>query len=220
MSREAHAYATINGTNMLTTYKMELLDYDTGSPVALTKYIEVPGRPGLLDATLALNGKVNYSTRPIMIMFHIRDIKTAEYMALKSTLMKLFNGTESKVVFSPDPDWYYKGRFKLEFERENNVTAKVTFTCDEAFPYKLEEYTVEYDMTSSSYRYPQGKTYNGPVTFTTNKAASVSYKGTVYQLVAGENVIPEIHFTSGSNTVRFNLSEATTITLTYERGEL
>lgn len=220
MNREAHAYATINGTNMLTTYKMELLDYDTGSPVALTKYIEVPGRPGLLDATLALNGKVNYSTRPIKITFHIRDIKTAEYMTLKSTLMKLFNGTVSKVAFSPDPDWYYKGRFKLEFERENNVTAKVTFTCEEAFPYKLEEYSVEYAIASTSVKLPVGKDYNGPVTINVNKPISVQFKSITYQLVAGNNVIPEIQFSSGYNSVRFVVAEATTVTLTYERGVL
>lgn len=97
---EAHAYATLNGTNMLTAHNMELLAYSIGNPVPVIRLIDVPGRPGKLDATLALNGKVNYSTRPITVEFHIRDITQEEWRTLMSTLFKLYDGTETKLVLT------------------------------------------------------------------------------------------------------------------------
>ena len=86
----AHAYATMNGTNLLTTYAMELQSYDVGTPEPVIRLIDVPGRPGKLDATLALNGKVNYSTRSVSATFHIRDITYDAWLTLISTLFKLF----------------------------------------------------------------------------------------------------------------------------------
>lgn len=214
----SHAYATLNGTNLLTTYAMELQSYDVGTPEPVIKLIEVPGRPGKLDATLALNGKVNYSTRSVKAVFHIRDITQDAYLTLLATLYKLYNGTESKLVFSNDPSWYYKGRFTVKPSKSNPVTATITLECTNAFPYKLESVTVEQSISSSGYVYCTGKDYNGAVTIYASVAMSVTFSGTTYQLSAGNNSVPEIHFSSGSNSLRF--VGTGTVRVTYERGIL
>ena len=214
----SHAYATLNGTNLLTRYAMELQSYDVGTPEPIVRLIEVPGRPGKLDATLALNGKVNYSTRSVKAVFHIRDITQDAFLTLVSDLLKLYNGTESKLVFSNDPNWYYKGRFTVNPEKSNPVTATITLECAEAFPYKLESVTVEQSISSSGYVYCTGKDYNGAVTIYSSTAMSVTFSGTTYQLKAGNNYIPEIHFSSGSNSLRF--VGTGTVRVTYERGIL
>jgi len=213
-----HAYATLNGTNLLTTYAMELQSYDVGTPKPVIRLIEVPGRPGKLDATLALNGKVNYSTRSVSATFHIRDITFDAWLTLLSSLFKLYDGTESKLVFSNDPNWYYKGRFKVSPAKSNPVTGTITIECSDAFPYKLESVTVEDTISSSKYVYCTGKDFNGAVTIYASVAMSVTFSGTTYQLKAGNNLIPEIHFSSGSNSMRF--VGTGTVRITYERGVL
>lgn len=214
----SHAYATLNGTNLLTTYAIELQSYDVGTPEPVIKLIEVPGRPGKLDATLALNGKVNYSSRKVSATFHIRDITYDAWITLLSTLFKLFDGTESKMIFSNDPNWYYKGRFTVSPSKSNPVTGNITIECDNAFPYKLETVTVEDTISSSKYVYCTGKDYNGAVTIYSSVAMSVTFSGTTYQLSAGNNTVPEIHFASGSNSLRF--VGTGTVRITYERGVL
>lgn len=212
------AYVTINGTNLLTTYAMELMTKKIGEAVPDIKIIEVPGRPGGLDATLALNGKVNYLYRPIEMVFHIRDITEEDFDTLCSTLSAKFNGTLSKVVFSTDPDWYYKGRFKIDKERTNAVTATITMTCEKAFPYKLETFSVTGESSSSLWVNCIGKDYNGPVTANASAAVSITANSKTYSLAAGDNELPEVILSKGSNQVR--ISGAATVTFTYERGIL
>lgn len=216
--KNSHAYATINGINLLTEYKMKLLSYEVGSPVPLIKLIDVPGRAGKLDATLALNGKVNYTTRPVSAVFHIRNITYEDWHILLSELHSLFQGTESKLIFSTDSRWHYKGRFTIVPEKTNPVTGKITIQCSEAFPYKLEDYEVQATISSSRYVTCIGETYNGTVTIYASTAMSVTFAGVTYQLVTGHNIMWDIHIKKGNNSLRF--VGTGTVKISYERGIL
>lgn len=213
-----HAYAFVNGINMLTQYGMELLSYDTGSPEPLVRIIDVPGRPGGLDATLALTGKVNYKSRAVKVEFYIPDITHEDYTTLKANLLKLYDGMELKIKLSTDPDYYYKGRFTLSFVKSNPVSAHVIFECANAFPYKLEEITVQDTISGSKNVACTGKDYNSAVTINASAAMSVTYGSKTYQLSSGNNAVPEIHFSSGNNTMRFVGTGS--VTIKYERGIL
>lgn len=214
----SRAFVTVNGTDLAQTYGMHLTSYSVGTPVPLVKLIDVPGRPGKLDATLALNGKVNYTTRPVTAEFHLRDSTYPAFQTLLSTLLRLFNGTESKMVFSTDPAWYYKGRFTVDTKKSSPITATITLGCKDAFPYKLETITVEDTISSSKYVYCTGKDYNGSVTIYASASMQVTFGGVTYQLKSGNNFIPEIHFSNGSNSLRF--AGTGTVRITYERGIL
>ena len=214
----SRAYVTINGTNLDTTYGLGLTEYSVGTPAPLLKLIDVPGRPGKLDATLALNGKVNYTTRPVTAEFHVRNNPYPDFHTLLSNLLALFNGTESKVVFSTDPDWYYKGRFTIDADKTNEVSSTIVIRCDDAFPYKLEEYTNTKTLSNPGSLFCVGKDYNGTVTINVSAAMSVTFKSSTYQLASGDNIIREIHIAKGNNTLFF--SAAGTVSASYERGIL
>lgn len=212
----SRAYVTLGEKNLAETYGMHLISYNVGTPTPLVKLIDVPGRPGKLDATLALNGKVNYTTRKVTAEFHVRYNPYPDFETLLSTLLALFNGKESKMVISTDPDWYYKGRFTIDRKKSNPITSRITITCKEAFPYKLEEITVEDTISSSKYVYCTGKEYNGTLTIYASAAMQVTFSGSTYQLAAGNNIVREIHLNSGSNSLRF--VGTGTVKITYERG--
>lgn len=216
--KNSHAYATINGINLLTEYKMELLSYDIGSPVPLIKLIDVPGRAGKLDATLALNGKVNYTTRPVSAVFHIRDITYENWHTLISELYALLQGTESKLVFNTEPRWHYKGRFTIVPEKTNPVTGTIEIECSETHPYKLEDYEVQATISNSKYVTCVGEMYNDTVTIYASTAMSVTFNGVTYQLVAGNNIMWDIHMKKGNNSLRF--VGTGNIKIAYERGIL
>lgn len=211
------AYATLGGMNLRQRFGMNLLSYNVGAPVPLIKIIDVPGKPGGLDATLALNGKVNLVSRPITAEFHIRNNPYEDWHTLLSNLLQLFNGTESRLSFSTDPDWYYKGRFLIDPNKSNDVTSTITISCEAAFPYKLETVTVEDTISSSKYVYCTGLEYNGPVTIYASASMQVTFSGITYQLGTGNNSVPEIHLGTGSNSLRF--AGTGTVRITYERGK-
>ena len=213
------AYVTLNGTNLETTHGLYLTDYSVGTPEPLLNLIDVPGRPGKLDATLALNGKVNYTTRPVTAEFHVRNNPYPDFHTLLSTLLGLFNGTESKMVFSTDPNWYYKGRFTIDAEKTNPVSSTIVIKCDDAFPYKLEAYTNTGTLNGGTgVLICVGKDYNGTVTVNVSSAMSLTFGGTTYQLASGNNTIREIHIAKGNNSLSF--TGTGTISVSYERGIL
>ncbi len=216
--KSKRAYATMNGVNLSETYGMKMTSFRVGTPTPLLKLIDVPGRPGKLDATLALNGKVNYSVRKVSAEFHIRSSTYEELQTMFSKLLAAFNGTESKISFSTDPNWYYKGRFSVAYKKTNPITATITISCSDVFPYKLEETIVEQSISSSGYVYCTGQEYNGAPTIYVSTAMSLTFKGTTYQLKAGNNKLREIHFSKGSNSLRF--VGTGNVKITYERGIL
>ena len=214
------AYVTVNGVNLASTYGMLLTGYSVGVPEPLLKYIDVPGRPGKLDATLALNGKVNYDTRPVTAEFHVRDCDYPAFQTLLSTLLPLLNGTESRMEFSTDPGWYYKGRFSVNVKKSNPATAVIALNCENAFPYKLENtpYTVQQSISGSGDVVCVGKDYNGPVTVTVSAAMTLTVGDDEYLLTSGENLLRELHPVSGNNTLQF--TGTGTVAISYERGIL
>lgn len=219
-----HVYATLNGINLQTSYGMELVAYDVGEPQPLINLIAVPGRPGKLDATLALNGKVNYISRSVRAEFVIRDITYDEWQSRISTLFPLFQGVESKLTISTDPNYYYKGRFLISKEKNNPVTGSIVLECTEAFPYKLETVTVEDTRTAEQKSVNVlGGAYNGAVSIYASSTGDVTFlndKG-IYdsvRLKAGTNAVPELHLRQGSNTLLFSYTGA--VRITWERGIL
>ena len=214
--KSERAYVTLNGINLAQEYGMNLVSYSTGSPTPLIKLIDVPGKPGKLDATLALNGKVNLTSRTVKAEFHIRNNEYSDFETLLSTLSPIINGTESKIIFSTDPDWYYKGRFKITPKKTNPVSSSITITCADAFPYKLEEHSVSTTISGSKTVSCEGREYNGDLTITVSAAMQITFGGQTYQLAKGENIVREIHLSSGSNSLKF--TGTGTVDIKYERG--
>lgn len=227
------AYVMINGTNIEETVYdgayLKLTDYSIGSPTPLTKYIDVPGRPGMLDATLALNGKVNYTKRSISAKFHVTNIDHEKFKTIMETdLWMSYQGQEIKLGFSFDEDegWYYKGRFTFTGKMTSDVSADIEMSSDNVFPYKLrtEKYTISLSTTKTANVWAFH--YVGLVTINCTQAScTVTYNGSTYTLVKGDNVIPELHLTCADKnhlgaTSTMTFTGSGTITITYETGVL
>lgn len=229
------AYVLLGGHNSYEDFGMNLVSYDIGNPVPLTNYIDVPGRPGMLDATLALNGKVNYINRSVSMEFRVVHNPYKDWHTLISNLWAILEGIETQVVFCNDPEWYYKGRFSVSSEKSNEVTSTVTISCEYTFPYKLdntgENYNWDFDPTdftasqdpdikisSSGTVTCEGYAYNGIVTIYSSAVMQVAFDGTTYQLAVGENIMYEIHLEEGSNSLVF--TGTGTVRIMYERGVL
>lgn len=209
-------YVTLNNINLEQEYGMKLTTFTISSPSPITKYIDVPGRPGKLDATLALNGKVNLSTRQVSATFHVRDCTYSDWHTLLSVLNTAFNGTESKIVFSSDPNWYYKGRFKIDTKKSNQITSTITISCNEVFPYKLESFSEYYNISSTLQIIVTGKEYNSTMTICSSSVLSLVFEGTTYQIIPGTNMMYAIHLKNGNNTLYF--SGTGSVTILFERG--
>lgn len=213
------AYVTLDEDNLEEDWGLKLTDYDIGDPDILTKYIDVPGRPGMLDATLALNGKVNYTKRTITAEFHVSNTTRRQFAVLMRQLWASYHGIENQLVFSFDSGWYYKGRFEISGEMKSDVSADIKITCKNTFPYKLKAEKVTASIGSSTAVTCTGSAYTGALTINCTVASNtVTFGGTTYTLVKGDNLVPEIHLSSGSNTLTFKGSG--TVTITYERGVL
>lgn len=213
------AYAMLGNENLENLYGLKLKSYSIGSPYILTNYIDVPGRAGKLDATLALNGKVNYTVRSVSAQFHVSNLRHDAYTELLEKLYKRYHGTENKLAFSFDPDWYYKGRFEVSGTKENDISADIEFTSDNVFPYKLEQTTVSASVSISTSVTLLGKAYNSALTINASTASmTVTFAGTTYTLVKGDNLVPELHLSEGDNVLTFQ--GLGTVRVTYERGVL
>lgn len=227
------AYVTINGTNIEeTSYDgayLKLTDYSIGSPTPLTKYIDVPGRPGMLDATLALNGKVNYTKRSISAKFHVTNINHEKFKEImESDLLMPYQGQEIKLGFSFDENenWYYKGRFMFTGKMTSDISADVEMKSDNVFPYKLRTEKQVVSLSTTKTATVWAYQYVGLVTINCTQAScTVTYNGSTYTLVKGDNVIPELHLTCADKNYLGAISTMTftgsgTITITYETGVL
>lgn len=209
----------LNGVNLDEVYGLKLTAYDIGTPEPVLNYIDVPARAGMLDATLALNGKVNYRSRPVSATFHVTGLRHDGYATLMAELNRLYQGIEAKMVFDFDPDWYYKGRFIVTGAKVTDVSADIVISCENAHPYKLREMAYAFVVLGETETFNvDGDDYTGAVHIVNDTMSSVRYNGHTYQLKEGENIIPEIHIKKGTSSMKFNGSG--TAYVTYESGVL
>ena len=188
-----------DGINLKTEYGVNLVSYSVGTPVPMIKTIQVPGRPGQLDATLALNGRVNYISRPVSARFHVRNNPYERWHPLLSKLLKLFNGTEIRMSFSTDPGWYYKGRFILTPEKTGEVNSYFTLSCEEAFPYKLTLSETDWHIRESHHFNLEGHDYNSALKVNATAEMTMTLNGVTALITAGENLLREFRLAPGEN---------------------
>lgn len=108
--------------------------------------IDVPGRTAPLDLTEALlAGYIHYKTRTITM--RLAAVQKAgsppvKWQTLCSSLLSRLHGQRLRCVLSNDPQFYYEGRWTVDFRQRSRWKADVTITgiCD---PYKVDLETGE-----------------------------------------------------------------------------
>lgn len=133
---------------------MQIGNYDTDNwgvvsaieieaPEVVTKFIEIPGRNGSIDATDALLGYPTYKDRLITIELGILGKTDEEYAAVFSDIYAKIHGKRLAVIMPSDPDYHYIGRWEVSTpERQHKKIRIMTLVCT------AEPYALNNDITS------------------------------------------------------------------------
>lgn len=232
-----HQSVSINGIDMLSTYKMALANrHCVQPPVPKTIYQDVPGADGSLDLSTAIAGRIIYERRVITLNFGC-GYPMDKWPEVFSEILRNFHGREGKLIFDDDPMYYYAGRMTVsEYSRARTLG---TFTISvNADPYKYELTASDEDWLWDSFSFEKGVirdykelevsgslSLNVPGTqrwvipeITASAAMTVSYGGKDYKLKQGTNKIYDIVIKEGENMLMF--TGTGTVTISYRGGIL
>lgn len=186
-------------------------------PSPVTKYVEVPGMDGALDASKILTGHVLYKRRTINMEFNI--LGPREHWPEKhSEIMDALHGMEMDVVLDDDPEFCYTGRLTVEGYDPQKVTSGVTITAN------VEPFKTRLDATRRSFTVSGSHEAHILVTrkpvipvFTASAAMKMTYGGNTYSLPTGESSFPDvILWGDEENVIAFNGEGV--VTLEYREG--
>lgn len=232
-----HQSVSINGIDMLSTYRMALANrHCVQPPVPKTIYQDVPGADGSLDLSTAIAGRIIYERRVITLNFGC-GYPMDKWPEVFSEILRNFHGREGKLIFDDDPMYYYAGRMTVsEYSRARTLG---TFTISvNADPYKYELTASDEDWLWDSFSFEKGviRDYkelevNGSLSLnvpgtqrwvipeiTVSTAMTVSYGGKDYELKQGTNKIYDIVIKEGENVLMF--TGTGTVTISYRGGIL
>lgn len=232
-----HQSVSINGIDMLSTYKMALANrHCVQPPVPKTIYRDIPGADGSLDLSTAIAGRIVYERRVITLNFGC-GYPVNKWPDVFSNILQNFHGREGKLIFDDDPMYYYSGRMTVsEYSR---VRTLGTFTISvNADPYKYELTSSDEDWLWDPFSFENGiiRDYkelevDGMLSLsipgtqrwvipeiTVSTAMTVNHEGKDYELKPGTNKIYGIIIKEGENMLMF--TGTGTVTISYRGGIL
>lgn len=196
-----------------------------GKPEQYTKYIEVPGRNGLLDLSEAISGRQVYTKREIKIKLSGAKNKTTWNDAI-STIRNKINGKICQFVFDDDTTHYWRGR--VEVKDFSSVLNLGTLTIDvpAADPYKYSTTATTVGPTtisgSGNVTIQKGDMWTCPDIVVADKTSTnftVTYGGVEYALTVGTNRIPSI-MVGGDSNVTLAFTGSAKVSIVYRSGSL
>lgn len=228
---------SINGINMLKTYKMALKErHCVQPPEPKTLYQDIPGADGSLDLSTAISGHMVYSRRKITLNFGC-GYEIDRWAGIFSEILRLFHGKNGKLIFDDDPDYYYYGRMTIS--KYSRVQSLGTFTITvDAEPYKYELYASDEDWLWDTFSFEHGviREYkdievSGSYTLQipgterwvipeiiVSRDMTVDFEEKTYALKAGTNKIYGIVIKDGEQKLTFRGTG--TVTVSYRGGVL
>lgn len=213
---------SINGTNMLETYKMALKDrHCVQPPVPKTAYQDIPGADGSLDMSEANAGHIVYNRRKITLNFGCGN-RPKDWPGIFSEVMRKFHGQTGKIIFDDDPEYYYIGRMAVSGYKRAGTLGTFTVTID-ADPYKYELMAGDEDWLWDPFDLETGviREYGGLKVdgsheliidgtekwtipeIVASADMDVMFQGEEYRLKAGANKIYGIVIKEGENLLTF-----------------
>ena len=211
-------------------------------PVMETKYIDVPYRDGLIDASTALTGRPIYKKR--QLSFNLGGVRERlAWDAVISGIRNNVNGRICRLTIDNDKGYYWRGRVFIEdFDRSRGL-GSFTLNVPSAEPYKYsvnsssepwlwDPFNFETDMIT----YEGAWDVNGSLTETipsghmptvpqfvvndlVGEYIGLSVGGFTYKLYAGTNIIPEI-IVGSYNDVTLTFTGYGKVQCVYRSGSL
>lgn len=213
---------TFTDKNTYADFGLILAQKEIGEAEVRTKYIDVPARDGLLDATEAF-GEVKYKNRPITIELQYIG-EDRDWAATLSALTNYIHGKTHKIYL--EREYYWQGRCFVKPASSSKGIRTITIECD-CEPYKLKLQDTIINVTVSGVDVTQAalndrKTVTPTITVlsgapllkwtdrATGRAFSVALSGTKKYL--------DFKFYEGANT--FTLSGTGSVKIAYREGSL
>lgn len=187
-----------------------------GAPEPKTTYIEIEGANGVIDVSQALTDDIKYNPRPVSIGFTSREKNWIKNVEIQNLMNSIFNGTKRKLYID---DWYLEGRFINEQSIDDGF-GKYTISAD-CYPYRMNAYidTKKYTVSSTldcTIDYKDSMNVCPNINVSDNM--SIVIGGNEYNLVSGDNIVPDFILKKGTNT--FTLNGSGTVTITWRGGNL
>lgn len=198
-------------------YSLTLEEFDIGIPEPKFVTVDVPGRNGELDMSLAITGNIMYHNRIIQLQFGITGSeKVCE--GKRNTFMYEYQMKKVKLKFS-HLTGYFVGVVMVEkVTRENqHYTLLVKVNCE---PYRYMDEDFDQTITLSSNRVSMpfvNLAMPSPVTIRTTGNAVIEFNRKQYRVNKGEHQLG-IVFQPGMNQV--TLSGSGSIRIMYQMGVL
>ncbi len=216
-------------------FGLRITSVNIGMPEVKDEHIEIPGMDGYLDMTDYFGTR--YKNRKITLQCDFEDGGYDVWAGIVSQISNYLHGKKRKIVLDWDPAYYYVGRGKCKYDKNNRIYGKLTleFDCE---PYKYEIITSDDDWLWDPFDFETGviREYHDlaisgtsdliiigspmPVVprFVSSADMTLEYEGATYQIKAGTNYFPELEITDGEHTMRFTGSG--TISISYKAGSL
>ena len=211
-------------------------------PKQYTKYIEIPGRNGLLDVSEVVAGRQIYTSRQIEVeLSGIREKKNWD--SVMSSFRNKINGKVCRIIFDNDRAHYWRGRITIK--DFSSLLRVGTFKIDipNADPYKYELFSSTEPWLWDPFNFETGIiTYIGAITVSgsetvtlphghmptcpdfvvSNKTSStftVTYGSETFELSTGSNKIPSI-YVGGDDDVELTFTGSAIVEIVYRSGSL
>lgn len=223
-----------NDVDMYEKYGFILATKTIGPAEPQTKYVDVPQRNGSIDLTESLTGSVKYSDRTITMTFvYLGD----KFTDLVSKFSETYHGQKVKIIFDDDLNYYYEGRLEIKSTESRTAAKKISVsaTCE---PIKydvissLDDWLWDpFDFEGGIINYVKDVTISGTTevmlicrrdwefpTFMVDSAMTLEYKGSTYDIPAGEHKNYLLFLSAGENT--FQVTGNGTLSINYRGGSL
>lgn len=201
-------------------FRLILNSKDISFPEPKTYVIDVPCADGSLDLSTALTGgDIKYKNRKITLEF--TALKSwNELEMLRSTLTNHLHGKIMKVIFDADVESYYSGRCTITSFNTSKIPATLTIEIDaEPYKFNVEETVLVETVNGEKAIYIDDQLMKVVPTISASADMTVTHKSKMYQLYAGDNIIPEIALSSmEENLLVFNGNGI--VTIRFRGGEL
>lgn len=124
-----------------------LAPFDYTPAVPKTKFIEIPGGDGTIDATEA-DGTIHYQDREFQFIFTVMPGDTLTFEERQTAVAKALNGKRfDKIVLDKDPEYFWRGRVWID-EYASNKRLRQIAVVARVSPYKvkLQKTYQEFDL--------------------------------------------------------------------------
>ena len=199
-------------------------------PQVKTNYVDIPGGDGVLDLTTSLSGRPLYKNRTGSWEFYVEN-DFRDWAVLFSEIMNYLQGQKFQAILEDDPLYFYEGRFSVNAWKSDPGQSLITLDYDVS-PYKKEidgvndnwlwdTFNFETDIIRNYKDLPVKGSLevavigsimpSVPTIITSTTGFTVEFKGILYRLVKGINIIDEIIMENGENVLLFTGTGTITI---------